>query len=181
MANVAGGPAPAGSDREALLAELGRLDTPAAERKTLEAWNRQVASEGARALPHVSLIQEAKRLLASTSIDGRCPLCGQAVDEKELARRIEGSLLSMMEATRELEKSRDALGQLAGTLRAAHERREALVKRARPQQVELPALPAFPGLALAGIDAHAAVDAPAVLDYHAALKKWDAAARDTAV
>jgi energy-coupling factor transporter ATP-binding protein EcfA2 len=178
MAGVAGVPAPAGSDRDALLAEMGRLDTPAADKKALEAWNKQVASEGARALPHASLIQEAKRLLASTSIDGRCPLCGQAVDEKELARRIESSLLEVMEATRELEKARDALAQLASTLRAAHDKRESLVKRARPQQVELPALPAFPKAALEGLETSAPVDAQALLDYQAALKKWDAAARE---
>src|SRR5262245_2797317 len=180
MAGVAGVPAPSGSDRDALLAEIGRLDTPPADKKPLEAWNKLVASEAARTLPHVSLIQEAKRLLASTSIDGRCPLCGQAVDEKELAKRIEGSLLQVMEATRELEKVRDAVTQVAGGLRAAHDKRESVVKRARPQQVELPALPAFPKAALEGVEAHAAVDAPAVLEYQAALRKWDQGAREIA-
>ena len=55
-----------------------------------------VSSGKARTLFRVSLVQEASRLLGSHPIDGRCPLCGQAVKEKELARRIQDALLEMI-------------------------------------------------------------------------------------
>jgi DNA repair exonuclease SbcCD ATPase subunit len=177
LAGVAGVAPPATSGRDALLAEVARLDAPPFDKRALEAWNALVSSERARSLPQASLIQEAKRLLATASIDGRCPLCGQAVDETELARRIEGSLLSLMEATRELEQCRDAVATLAATLRAAHDKREALARRGKAMQVELPALPAIPP-ALSATETLAPIEAKPVADYHAALKKWDQAARE---
>ena len=137
-----------------------------------------MSSERARALPHVSLIQEAKRLLATASIGGHCPLCGQTVDETDLARRIEGSLLSVMEATRELERCRDAVSQLSASLRAAHDRRESLSRRGRQQQIELPSMPSFPQAALAGVDSLAPIEEKSIADYQSALRKWDQAARD---
>ena len=178
MEAVAGAPPSAAGGRDTFLAEVSKLAAPAAEKGPLEAWNSLVSSERARALPHASLIQEAKRLLATASIDGRCPLCGQAVDEKELARRIEGSVLSLMEATRELEQCRDAMSQLSGSLRAAHERRESLARRGKQLQIELPPVPSFPQAALAGIDALAPIDAKSIADDQAALRKWDEAARE---
>lgn len=177
MAGVAGVSSP-GEGRDSVVAEGSRLDTPALDTRALEAWNALVSSERARALPHASLIQEAKRLLATTRIDGRCPLCGQAVDEAELARRIEGSLLSLMEATRELEQRREEVAQMGAALRAAHERRESLARRASAFQIELPALPSFPQAPLAGIESLAAVDAKAMGDFHSALRRWDQAARE---
>jgi energy-coupling factor transporter ATP-binding protein EcfA2 len=178
MASIAVPPSGPTDARDALLAEITRLDLPALDRKALDAWNALVSSEKARALPHASLIQEAKRLLASAAIDGHCPLCGQAVDETELARRIEGTLLSLMEATRELEQRKEAVAQLSAALLGAQEKRAALLRRARSVPLELPALPAFPPLALAGLDALASVDAAAVAEYHGALKAWDKAARE---
>ena len=58
------------------------------------AWNDLVSSDRARLLPRASLVREAKRLFEARSIEeGRCPLCGQKVDEKALARRIESALV----------------------------------------------------------------------------------------
>jgi energy-coupling factor transporter ATP-binding protein EcfA2 len=178
MAGVAGASAPSGEGRDSVLAEGATLDTPALDERAIEGWNTLVTSDRGRALPHASLIQEAKRLLGTARLDGRCPLCGQAVDEGELARRIEGSLLSLMEATRELEQRRDAMGQMGASLRAAHGRRESLARRARSFQVELPAPPPFPEAALEGIESLASVEAKALADYHAALRRWDQAARE---
>lgn len=178
MAGVAGVSPPAAEGRQSVLAAGAGLDTPALDKRALEAWNALVSSETARVLPQASLIQEAKRLLATARLDGRCPLCGQAVDEVELARRIEGSLLSLMEATRELDQRRDAIAQLESGLRAAHERRESLARRAQAFRIELPALPPFPRSPLAGIETLGAVDAKAVADYHAALHRWDQSVRE---
>ena len=56
-----------------------------------------------RLLPRASLVREAKRLFDAGSIDqGRCPLCGQTMDHKNLARRIESALVEVMEASRDL-------------------------------------------------------------------------------
>ena len=95
----------ASSDRESLLTEINALGTPEFDKGVLAAWNALVSSERARLLPRASLVREAKRLLEARSIEaGRCPLCGQKVDEKVLARRIEGALVEMMEAARDLEQ-----------------------------------------------------------------------------
>ena len=163
-----------------MLAEVGRLETPAAESGPLEAWNALVSAERSRELPRVSLIQEAKRLLGTTSIDGRCPLCGQTVDEKKLARRIEASLVSLLDATQELERCRDAVLQWSEGLRAAHERRESLARRAKQAQIELPPLPSFPRTALEGpLETLAAIEAGAAKDYQSQLRRWDQTARET--
>src|SRR4029079_14204820 len=52
LAVTSAAPTPA-SGREALVAEVSGLQAPAVEKKVLEAWNQQVASEGARALPQL--------------------------------------------------------------------------------------------------------------------------------
>ena len=71
---------------------------------SLEGWNALVSSRRAQLLPRASLVREAKRLVEAQSIDGRCPLCGQKVNEKELAQKIETALVEVLEASRELER-----------------------------------------------------------------------------
>jgi energy-coupling factor transporter ATP-binding protein EcfA2 len=179
LTKVAGVPAAPAGDRDHVLAEVARLETPAPESGPLEAWNALVSAERSRELPRASLIQEAKRLLGTTSIDGRCPLCGQTVDEKKLARRIEASLVSLLDATQELERCRDAVLQWSEGLRAAHQRRESLARRAKQAQIELPALPAFPRAALEGrLDTLAPIEAGATSDYQSRLRQWDLSARE---
>jgi energy-coupling factor transporter ATP-binding protein EcfA2 len=169
------------SDREGLLAEIKALTTPSADTKTLEGWNALVSSERARLLPRASLVREAKRLLEARSLDGRCPLCGQTVDEKELARSIERALVDMLEASRELERFRDTIGQHADDLAAAHDKRATLHKRARAMSLDLPALPALPKAGLHdSVSALAPVDIKAVKAYLSKLKKWDEAADELA-
>ena len=102
------------SERESLLSEIRTLNTPTADTSAVQAWNALVSSERARLLPRASLVREAKRLFEAGSIDGRCPLCGQSVDEAKLALRIEGALVEMMEASRELESVRDAITRARG-------------------------------------------------------------------
>ena len=120
------------SDRDTLLAEIKTLNTPALDRRAVEAWNDLVSSDLARRLPRASLVREAKRLVETGSIDkGRCPLCGQTVDYKTLVRRIESALVEMMEASRELERFREPIVQQADDLGAARQTRVHSRSRAR--------------------------------------------------
>ncbi len=165
------------SERESLLAELRTLNTPALDTSTLEGWNALIASERARLLPRASLVREAKRLFETQSIGGRCPLCGQSVDEQALARRIESELVETLQASRELERFRDAVAQQADDLGAAHDRRFSLHNRARAMALELPPLPSSPRAPVqACVDSLAPVDIKAITGYLSELRKWDRAA-----
>ncbi len=165
------------SEREILLTEVKSLNTPALDTSMLEGWNALVSSERARLLPRASLVREAQRLLETRAIHGRCPLCGQSVDEKELARRIEIALVDVMEVSRELEHFRDAMVQRAEDLAEAHEKRLSLHNRARAMGLKLPPVPAPPQAGLqASVDALAAVDVSAITRYVSDLRTWDRAA-----
>ena len=109
------------SERENLLTEIKTLNTPPLDTSLLEGWNALVSSERARLLPRASLVREAKRLLEAQPIDGCCPLCGQSVNDKALARRIEGALVDVMEASRELDRFREPIAERAEELADAHE------------------------------------------------------------
>ncbi|MGH9172939.1 MAG: AAA family ATPase, partial [Vicinamibacterales bacterium] len=147
------------SERESLLTEVKTLNTPALDTSVLEGWNALVSSERARLLPRASLVREAKRLLETQSIDGCCPLCGQPVDDKELARRIESALVDVMEASRELDRFRDPIAVRAEDLVEAHDLRLSLHNRARDMGLELPSVPTPPRAGLqASVDALAEVD-----------------------
>ena len=109
-------------------------------RRRSTAWNALVASDRARLLPRASLVREAKRLVEARSIEaGRCPLCGQKVDEKVLAQRIESALVEMMEAARDLERFRDPVLEQADGLESAHDLRRAIYDRARAAELDDPA------------------------------------------
>ena len=145
----------------ALLAEIKTLNTPALDRRAVEAWNDLVSSDRARRLPRASLVREAKRLVETGSIDkGRCPLCGQTVDHKTLVRRIESALVEMMEASRDLERFRDPIAQQADDLGAAHDKTASPFTIARaPWTLELPPVPDIPHASLRrSVDALAPVD-----------------------
>ena len=166
------------SDRESLLAEVKTLSTPVFDRRAVEAWNHLVASERARLLPRASLVREAKRLFETGSIDkGRCPLCGQTVDEKTLARRIETALVEVMEASRDLEHVRDPVAQQADDLQAAHDKRLSIQHRARAMQLELSPLPDLPHAGLSDcVAALAPIDTDTIASSLSELRKWDRAA-----
>ena len=165
------------SGRESLFAEMKSLNGPAFDRRAAEAWNDLVSSDRARLLPRAALVREAKRLVETGSIDkGRCPLCGQAVDAKHLAKKIESALVEVMEASRDVEGFRDAILQKADDLEAAHDTRVSIVNRARDVGIELPSLPDTPYSALRdSVDALAPVNAEAITSSLAELRKWDRA------
>ena len=79
---------PEGSEREGLLAEIKTLTAPAFDRRAIEAWNHLATSAGK--LLRARRWAEAKRLYdTGWGERGHCPLCGQTVDDKSLAREIE--------------------------------------------------------------------------------------------
>jgi energy-coupling factor transporter ATP-binding protein EcfA2 len=163
------------SDRQSLLAEIKALDVASVDQHALQAWNDLVSSDRARLLPRASLVREAKRLVESGSVEkGRCPLCGQKVDDKTLARRIEGVLVEVMEASRDFERFRDSVVQLADDLEAIHDKRVSIRDRSHAIGLDLPVPPDTPDAALReAIDALAAVKIDEIATSLAAVRKWD--------
>jgi energy-coupling factor transporter ATP-binding protein EcfA2 len=175
IATVAGGKAGgAGPAPSSLAGEIERLPAVEIDRRAIDAWNDLVSSDGARALPRASLVQEASRLLGRHPLDGRCPLCGQAVDERKLARRIEDVLRELQGAQQELEARREAVARPAAGLTAAHDRRQSLVTRGRALGIELPPVPPLPATsfsdALAGL---APIDPGPLAGFASAIQEWD--------
>ena len=169
---------PEGTDREALLAEIRTLNAPAFDRRAVEGWNDFVSSAPARLLPRASLVREAKRLFDTGIAErGHCPLCGQAVDDKSLARQIERTLVDVMDTSRDLERFRDPVVQQGDDLEAAHGKRLAIQHRARSVDLELPPLPDIPLAALrSNVEALASIEPDAVSKAVAEIRKWDRAA-----
>jgi energy-coupling factor transporter ATP-binding protein EcfA2 len=167
-----------GSERPNCLAEIRTLNAPSFDQRALEAWNDLVSSERTRLLPRASLVREAKRLFETGSIDrGRCPLCGQSVDDKSLARRIEDALVEVMDASRDLERFRDPVAQQADDLEALHDKRLSIHDRAHAMGLDLPAVPDVPHAALRdSIDALAPVNIEAITTALSAVRTWDRAA-----
>jgi energy-coupling factor transporter ATP-binding protein EcfA2 len=169
------------SDRESLLSDLRTLTAPGLDKSALDGWNALVSSKRARLLPRASLVREAKRLVDAHSIDGRCPLCGQPVDAKKLARSIESALVDVMEAARDLERFRDPITQWAAELRAGHDRRSALRDRSHAETIELPPLPSLSLAAFQrSVDSLAPADVAPLTTYLSELRKWDQTARRVA-
>lgn len=163
------------SDRESFLAEIKSLRTPAFDQRAINAWNELVSSERARLLPRASLVREAKRLFDAGSIEkGRCPLCGQKVDDRTLAGRIEQSLVEVMEASRDLEHFRDPVAQQADELEAIHDKRRSIRDRALAIALDLPPVPDVPHAAITdGLDALAPVTIEPITRALGELRKWD--------
>ena len=176
MAVGASGGGSEASSREGVLAEITTLSTPAVDTSGLEGWNALVASDRAQLLPRASLVREAKRVVEARAIKGRCPLCGQKVNEKELAQRIETALVEVLEASRELDRLRDPIAEWVDDLSAAHDRRLALHTRARARALDLPPPPAFTlGELQERLDSLAPLDIKAITGYLSELRKWDQA------
>ena len=168
----------ASSDRESLMAEISALETPEFDKDAFAAWNALVSSDRARQLPRASLVREAKRLFEAQTIEvGRCPLCGQKVDQKALARRIESALVEMMEAARDLERFRDPILEQADGVESAHDLRQAIYDRAREMAFEIPSAPALPDMKIRDqVDALAPVDIDVITSHLADVRRWDKAA-----
>ena len=148
-----------------------RTSTGACSKRGTSSWS----SDRARLLPRASLVREAKRLFEAQSIEaGRCPLCGQKVDQKVLARRIESALVEMMEASRDLERFRDPILQQADELESAHDRRAAIYDRARGLDLEIPPVPPLPDARIQDqVGALAPVDVDAITSYLSEVRRWD--------
>ena len=168
----------ASSDRENLLAKITALGTPTFDREVFAAWNALVSSDRARLLPRASLVREGKRLLEAQSIEpGRCPLCGQKVDVKALARRIESALDDMMEAARDLDRCRDPILEQAEGLESAHDVRQAIYDRARGMDLEIPPVPALPETRIQDqVEALAPVDIDTLTSHLSEVRRWDKSA-----
>jgi len=123
-------------------------------------------------------VREAKRLVDTGSVDkGRCPLCGQAVDDKTLAQKIETALVEVMDAFRDLERVRDPIAQQADDLEAAHDKRLSIHDRARATELGLPPLPEIPHAELSrSLDAFVPVNIDAIAGSLSDVRKWDRAA-----
>jgi hypothetical protein len=163
------------SDRESFLAEIKTLAAPAFDDRALKAWNDLVSSDRARLLPRASLVREAKRLFESGSIDkGHCPLCGQKVDGKTLARIIEDALVEVMEASRDLERFRDPVAQQADDLEALVDKRRSLQQRALAMAVDLPPVPDIPHRAITeSVDSLTPVAIEPITSGLSGIRKWD--------
>jgi energy-coupling factor transporter ATP-binding protein EcfA2 len=174
----ASAPVSEASERESLLAEIKALSTPAFDRRAIDAWNALVSSERARLLPRASLVREAKRLFESGAIEkGHCPVCGQTIDDRKLARRIETALVEMMEASRDLERFRDPVARQADDLEAAHGKRLTIRNRAHAAALELLPPPEMPYAALRdSVEALAPVDVEAITSAVSDMRNWDRAA-----
>ena len=167
-----------GSDRERLLAEIKTLSPPAFDRRAVDAWNELVSSDRAKLLPRASLVREAKRLFETGSTDkGRCPLCGQKVDDNSLAQSIERALADVMAASRDLESVRDSVAQLADDLEAAHDLRLSIHSRAGGMELGLPAVPEMPhALPRVSVETLTPLDIDAIASAMSDLRKWDRSA-----
>ena len=170
------------SGGQSLVSEIKALTAPALDRHALDAWNDLVSSERASLLPRASLVREAKRLFEAGSIDrARCPVCGQKIDAKSFARKLESALMEVMEASRDLERLRDAMTQQADDLAAAHEQRKSIQSRASAQELELPPVPEGPPSALTdSIEALAPIASDAIKSWLSELRTWDRAANTAA-
>ena len=165
------------SDRENLLAEIEALRAPDFNKSVFEAWNALVSSDRARLLPRASLVREAKRLFEAQAIEaGRCPLCGQKVDQEMLARRIESALVEMMEASRDLERFRDPILQQADALESAHDLRQTICDRARGLELQIPPVPPLAGTNIQDqVETLAPVDVEAITSRLSEVRRWDKA------
>jgi len=165
----------ASSGRENLLAEIEALKPPDFTKSVFEGWNKLVVSERARLLPRASLVREAKRLFEAQSIEaGRCPLCGQKVDQKVLARKIESALVEVMEASRDLERFRDPILEQADGLEHSYEMRDAIAERARDLGFEVPSVPLLPDSRVHDqVGALAPVGVDGLTTYLSDVRRWD--------
>ncbi len=168
----------ASSARETLAAEIGALEAPDFNKSAFESWNALIGSDRARHLSRASLVREAKRLLESQSIEaGRCPLCGQKVDQKVLARRVESALVEVMDASRDLERVRDPILEQADGLESAYDLRTAIYERVVSMNLEIAPVPRLPETRIQDlVAALAPVDVAGITSHLAELRRWDKAA-----
>jgi energy-coupling factor transporter ATP-binding protein EcfA2 len=145
IARVAGESGAAAGPRPGmLLATLSGLPVPVLPSETLRAWNALAASDRARDLGRLSLLERADALLSSQPATGHCPLCGQTVRDQDLASRIKETLMGLSEASRQMERLRSDLEGWREEAAAASDKRRAIASQARALGIDLPQPPAPP-------------------------------------
>ena len=166
------------SGRENLAAEIGALKAPDFSKSVFDGWNALVVSDRARQLPRASLVREAKRLFETEAIEaGRCPVCGQKVDQKALARKIESALAEVMEASRDLERFRDPILEQADGLESAYDLRDAIYERVLALDLDIPSVPTRSDTRIHDqVSALAPVDVNAITAFLSEVRRWDKSA-----
>jgi len=166
------------SGRENLAAEIGALKAPDFSKSVFDGWNALVVSDRARQLPRASLVREAKRLFETEAIEaGRCPVCGQKVDQKALARKIESALAEVMEASRDLERFRDPILEQADGLESAYDLRDAIYQRVLALDLDIPSVPTRSDTRIHDqVSALAPVDVNAITAFLSEVRRWDKSA-----
>jgi AAA domain len=107
----------------------------------LRAWNRTVASIQGAAISRVRLLEAAREHLERTQSLETCPVCGQAVEQAILRKRISDALEELRSSSQALESARRTLGKFINGVSSATEHRRAIVARASRLGVQLPAVP----------------------------------------
>ena len=166
------------SGRENLAAEIGALKAPDFSKSVFDGWNALVVSDRARQLPRASLVREAKRLFETEAIEaGRCPVCGQKVDQKALARKIESALAEVMEASRDLERFRDPILEQADGLESAYDLRDAIYQRVLALDLDIPSVPTRSDTRIHDqVSVLAPVDVNAITAFLSEVRRWDKSA-----
>jgi energy-coupling factor transporter ATP-binding protein EcfA2 len=166
------------SGRENLAAEIGAPKAPDFSKSVFDGWNALVVSDRARQLPRASLVREAKRLFETEAIEaGRCPVCGQKVDQKALARKIESALAEVMEASRDLERFRDPILEQADGLESAYDLRDAIYERVLALDLDIPSVPTRSDTRIHDqVSALAPVDVNAITAFLSEVRRWDKSA-----
>ena len=166
------------SGRENLAAEIGALKAPDFSKSVFDGWNALVVSDRARQLPRASLVREAKRLFETEAIEaGRCPVCGQKVDQKALARKIESALAEVMEASRDLERFRDPILEQADGLESAYDLRDAIYERVLALDLDIPSVPTRSDTRIHDqVSVLAPVDVNAITAFLSEVRRWDKSA-----
>jgi energy-coupling factor transporter ATP-binding protein EcfA2 len=175
LASVLGGSEGAAASKlEVLSGALAGLLPLKLDLDPIRAWNALVSSESTRDLARLNLYKDADALFSSSPAADRCPLCAQPIDGKKLSARVREILAGLLETSREMDRAGEAVRSRLDSLRAAEDRRRAIVDKARALRIELPPVPAL----AAAFDSQQALD-PAALEIFASdVERWDGSARE---
>jgi energy-coupling factor transporter ATP-binding protein EcfA2 len=164
IASVAGDAASAAAPSvETLRASLVELVTPAVDEEAIRAF-RALENEPGDDRMRLSLFQNADDLLSSKAHD-RCPLCGQHVDGKELARSIRATIEELARSSRDREEAEERARASLSALASAADRRRALRAQARALGMDLTEVPPAPS------------DLGGAESFRSAVARWDEEAR----
>jgi energy-coupling factor transporter ATP-binding protein EcfA2 len=165
IARIAGeGGATAGPRPGTLLAMLASLPIPSVPSESIREWNALAGSGRAKDLERLSLLERADALLSSQPAGGHCPLCGQTVQDQDLASRVKKTLMGLLEASREMERVRQDVEQWSADAAGASEKRRSIAFQADTLGIHLPQPPASPS------ESH---DLHAAEAFRGSVEEWD--------